>query len=310
MSSAYHPQSDGQTEVLNRVIEQYLRAFVHRRPGTWGKLLPWVEWSHNPSWTASTGTSPYEITYGRKPFNFSEYIAGTSKIDAVDEILIDRDHTFQEIRKKLVKAQEQMKKYADNKCREIHYNPGDWVLLRLRPRRQTSAKGSLTSSGKLAKRYYGPFQVIERVGEVAYRLQLPAEEKIHSVFHCSCLKPFHRSPEQVDTSPLPQQFVGDQPMVTPLAILDYRRSPVDVNTWQVLVQWTGLSPDETTWEDWNQLREDYHLEDKVVLQGPRDDRPAETSKKETSATSSNTGVQKEEKSKRKIMRPSYLRDYA
>lgn len=99
-------------------------------------------------------------------------------------------------------------------------------------------------------------------------------------------------------------------MVTPLAILDYRRSPVDINTWQVLVQWTGLSPDETTWEDWNQLREDYHLEDKVVLQGPRDDRPAETSNKETSAASSNTGVQKEEKSKRKIMRPSYLRDYA
>ena len=69
MSSAYHPQSDGQTEVLNRVIEQYLLAFVHRRPGLWGKLLPWVEWSHNSSWSVSTGSTPYEITYGRKPFH-------------------------------------------------------------------------------------------------------------------------------------------------------------------------------------------------------------------------------------------------
>lgn len=63
MSSAYHPQSDGQTEVINRVIEQYLRAFVHRQPGTWGKYLPWIELSHNTSWNLGTGSTPYEITF-------------------------------------------------------------------------------------------------------------------------------------------------------------------------------------------------------------------------------------------------------
>ena len=91
MSSSYHPQTDGQTEVLNRVIEQYLRAFIHRRPSLWGKLLSGVEWSHNTSWNVGTGATPYEITFGRKPFNFAEYILGSSKVDAVEEMMIDRD---------------------------------------------------------------------------------------------------------------------------------------------------------------------------------------------------------------------------
>lgn len=131
LSSAYHPQSDGQTEMLNRVIEQYLRAFVHSRQGTWGKYLPWVEWSHNSAWSASTGSTPYEITYGRKLFTFPEYLARTSKIDAVDALLVDREMTFQAIRKKLVKAQESMKKYVDAKRRDVVYQPNDWVLVKL-----------------------------------------------------------------------------------------------------------------------------------------------------------------------------------
>lgn len=94
MSSAYHPQSDGQIEVLNRVIEQYLRVFVHRRLGAWGKLLPWVEWPHNTSWNTGTGTTPYEITFGRKPFNFPEYLSSSSNLDVVDEMLSNQEKTF------------------------------------------------------------------------------------------------------------------------------------------------------------------------------------------------------------------------
>ena len=158
MSSAYHPQSDGQTEVLNRVVEQYLRAFVHRRPNRWGKLLPWIEWSHNTSWNAGTGTTPYEVTFGKKPFNFPEYITGSSNIEAVEHLLTDRDATFQTIRKKLLKAQESMKRQADSKRRDAQYQIGDWVLLRLRPLRQTSAKGSQPTTGKLANGFIDPFR--------------------------------------------------------------------------------------------------------------------------------------------------------
>ena len=124
--------------------------------------------------------------------------------------------------------------------------------------------------GKLAKRFYGPFKVIERVGPVAYRLQLPENACIHPVFHCSVLKQFQGTPESDIPVPLPDQFLQNQPLISPLSILDYRRStPAD--PWQVLVQWKGLTPDDTTWEDWDTLQQDYHLEDKVILQGPPGD---------------------------------------
>lgn len=146
------------------------------------------------------GTTPYEITFGRKPFNFPDYIVGSSNLDAVDDMLKDREETFQVIRKKLLKAQAAMKLFADYKRREATYQVGDWVLLKLRPRRQGSAKGSSAKEGKLAKRFYGPFKVLERIGSVAYRLQLPQTARIHPVFHCLVLKRFHGSPSEQETS--------------------------------------------------------------------------------------------------------------
>ena len=120
---------------MNRVIEQYLQSFVHRWPRAWGKLLPWVEWSHNTSWNMGIGSTPYEITFVRKPFNFPEYLLGSLNIDVIDNMLNNMDEVFHSIRKKLVKAQAIMNHNADVKRREITYQPGDWVLLKLRPYR-------------------------------------------------------------------------------------------------------------------------------------------------------------------------------
>lgn len=270
MSSAYHPQSDSQTKVLNRVIEQCLRAFVHGRPQEWGKFLLWVEWSHNTSWIAATGTTPFKITFGCIPFNFPEYIAGSSTLDAVDKMLTNREETFQVIRKKLLRAQERMKLTANTKRREVTYQPGDWEMLKLHSYRQVSAKWAQATWGKLAKRFYRPFQVLERIGPVAYRLKLSKEAHIHSVFHCSLLKTFKGSPDCILKAELPSQFVQHQPIISLLALLDYRRSSKNA-PWEVLVQCEGLPPDDTSWENWEQLCEDYHLEDKVNFQGPTDD---------------------------------------
>jgi len=197
-----------------------------------------------------TGSTPYEVTFGRKPFNFSTYLSRTSNVDAVEDTLQTRDEVFATIRKKLLKAQATMKHTTDTKRREIEYQIGDWVLVKLRPFRQKSVKGVQTVAGKLAKHFYGPFQVLNRVGPVAYRLQLPEGARIHLVFHCSLLKPFKGIPEHADTTPFPAQFINDQPVHTPLAILDHRRSSLEPHArWEVLVQWCGLSPDEATWED-------------------------------------------------------------
>ena len=94
LSSSYHPQTDGQTEVANRIVEQYLRAFVHRKPSSWGQFLLGAEWSYNTSCHSGTGVTPFEIIYGRKPPAIPEYLGGTSSVKEVDEMLRQRDEVL------------------------------------------------------------------------------------------------------------------------------------------------------------------------------------------------------------------------
>ncbi|KHN42439.1 Retrotransposable element Tf2 155 kDa protein type 3, partial [Glycine soja] len=142
-------------EAMNRVVEQYLRAFVHQKPSSWGCFLMWAEWSYNTSTLSATGMSPYKITFGKKPPCFPQYLEGASKVEAVDEWLTQHDIMITSLVKKLSKAQQHMKEIADRQRRDVNYKEGDQVLVKLRPRRQTSISGGVHS--KLAKRFYGPF---------------------------------------------------------------------------------------------------------------------------------------------------------
>ena len=113
LNSSYHPQTDGQTEVANRVMEQYLRAFVHRKPTSWGQFLLWAEWSYNTSCHSSTGITPFEVIYGRKPPAIPEYVGGTSSVDTVDAVLSQYDEVLKLLRRKLLRAQQKMKLMVD-----------------------------------------------------------------------------------------------------------------------------------------------------------------------------------------------------
>ena len=94
MSMAYHPQSDGQSEVLNRVVEQYLRSFVHAKPANWHKFLSLAEWCYSTSRHSATGLTPYEVTYGKPPPAIPDYLPGTSDVEAVDFLLTSRQDMF------------------------------------------------------------------------------------------------------------------------------------------------------------------------------------------------------------------------
>ena len=184
-------------------------------------------------------------------------------------------------------------------------------MLKLRPHRQVSLRGPQEYTGKLAKRFYGPFSILERIGPVAYRLQLPTGTRVHPVFHCSLLKPFKGTPpSDITAVQLPEKFFGTQPIITPLAILDHRQTSQDPPRWEVLVQWQGLPPDDTSWEDWSTLCRDYHLEDKVLLQGPWSvSKVADTKPSARESSGNNAEVQIEKREKRKITKPAYLQDY-
>jgi hypothetical protein len=135
MSSSYHPQSDGQTEVVNRTLEQYLRCFVGDQPRKWFEWTLWAEFSYNTSIHSSTKMTPFEAVYGVPPPNLLAYIPGTSRIQAVDEYLRDRDTILLELRHNLQLAQNLMKCQADQHRREVSFTMGDYVYLKLQPYR-------------------------------------------------------------------------------------------------------------------------------------------------------------------------------
>lgn len=143
---------------------------------------------------------------------------------------------------------------------------GDWVYVKLC--RQTSLSG--TTYQKMGKWYYGPYQITKIIGSVAYKVALPESAKIHPVFHSSLLKPYH-DPSQSE-QPLPPTAIEGKPTIQQITILDHKWDSSDSTKRLVLVQWLGLQPEDSTWEDWTELQANYHLEDKVFHEGVRNDR--------------------------------------
>lgn len=172
MSSAYHPQTDGQTEVVNRCLEAYLRCFISDQPKSWAHWIPWAELWYNTSFHISTGFTPFEVVYGRKPPVLVHFLEGETRVEAVAQELRDRDEALRQLKFNLQKAQEQMKMQADKRRKEVQFDVGDWVFLKLRPHRQQSVVQRIHQ--KLAPRFFGPYQIIQKVGPVAYKLKLPA----------------------------------------------------------------------------------------------------------------------------------------
>ena len=186
-STAYHPQSDGQTEVLNRCLETYLCCFAHRKPKSWAHYLSWAEFWYNTSFHTVAKTTPFRIVYGWDPPSFLTYEAGSFIFLVVDQQLLNRDAILAKLRQHLHCAQQRMKAQADGKQREVSFQVGDLVFLKLRPYHQKTM--AHRSNPKLSLRFYGPFRISDKVGPVAYSLQLPNTSQIHPVFHVSLLKP-------------------------------------------------------------------------------------------------------------------------
>jgi hypothetical protein len=268
MSSAYHPESDGQTEVVNRCLETYLRCFIGDQPRTWVIWLAWAEYWFNTSYHATTEKTPYEIVYGRKPPVITRWIQGETRVEAVQKELLDRDEALRQLRAQLLRAQDRMKHQADKKRCDRSFEIGEWVFVKLRAHRQQSVVSRINA--KLAARYYGPYPVVERIGAVAYKVKLPAGSRVHPVFHVSLLKKAVGSYQEEET--LPDGLDGEGGLLyEPETVLAHRMvQEHGEEVSQVLVKWKGQSAEEATWEDTIVMQSQYpklDLEDKVEIPG-------------------------------------------
>ena len=108
MSSSYHPQTDGQTEVTNRYLEQYLRAFTADNPKQWSRFLMWAEYHYNTSHHSAIGMTPFEAVYGRPPPNIPTYTRGATHIQAVEEDLRTRDDILRQLKTNMIRARNRM----------------------------------------------------------------------------------------------------------------------------------------------------------------------------------------------------------
>ena len=264
-STSYHPQTDGQTEVTNRCLETYLRCFVSSRPKQWVVWLAWAEYWFNTSFNASTQLSPFQALYGRSPPILFRGETYPSKVLEVQALVATRDEVLAELKDNLSLAQQRMKFFADQRRREVQFELGDWVFLKFQPYRMRSL--ARKPNEKLSPRFYGPYQILQRVGPVAYRLALPPTCRLHPVFHISRLK--KAVPPQQQPQELPAGLSEEGILQTePERLLDIRTTPAGAT--EVLVKWLDLPDCENSWELLSALQSQFpavHLEDKVALLG-------------------------------------------
>lgn len=254
MITANHPETDGQTERVNQSIECYLRCFISAHPHRWVQWISLFEFWYNTNWHSSLGKSPFEVIYGRQPQYFG-ITASTQIVSAdIQEWLDNRAVILASVRQHLHRMHQRMKFQADKHRTERVLAVGDMVFLRLQPYIQQTVVRRMNH--KLSFKYFGPFQILERVGEVAYKLELPASSRVHLVFHVSQLRPCLGSKQQVS----PQLPQTDAYFQVPVRVLQRHVKQRGLKTVaQGLVQWSGVGEEAATWKDMEALHQQFQM---------------------------------------------------
>jgi hypothetical protein len=185
-STNYHPQTNGQTGIVNKWVEGYLRNYVAGQQKAWVRWLHLGEYCYNTTQHMSIGMSPFKALYSYDPFSFVDISFRDSRVPMVQDWIQQNQDILRELKDHLQRAQNQQKVQADKHRVDQNFEVGDLVYLRLQPYKQASIKRS--GAEKLQPHFFGPYRVSRRIGFVAYELEIPQGSRIHNIFHVSCLK--------------------------------------------------------------------------------------------------------------------------
>ncbi|GJX62088.1 putative nucleotidyltransferase, ribonuclease H [Tanacetum coccineum] len=249
-------KTDGQSERTIQTLEDMLRACALEWTGSWDEYLCLVEFAYNNSWHASIKAAPFELLYGRKcraPICWDE--VGERLIEGPELIEITNEKVAV-AKEKLKEARSRQKSYADKHRRDLEFQVGDRVFLKVSPFRGVKRFGI---KGKLSPRFIGPFEILERIGEVSYRLALPPQlSHVHDVFHVSLLRGYHYHPLHVASYPFDQIQPDMSLSEEPESILD-RQERVMRNKVIPFVKilWKNHPEREATWETEESMRASY-----------------------------------------------------
>jgi hypothetical protein len=246
LSTAFHPQTDGQTERQNQTLETYLRTYTNFQQDDWIDWLQAAEFAYNNAKNASTGFSPFQAWQANNPIApGKEEILPSITNESIEIRLKGMAEMRAKLEENLRNAVARQAAYYDKRHVPTEFHVGQEVLL------STKNLTSWRPNKKFDLKYDGPFKIVEAVGKQAYRLRLPKTfSKIHPVFHVSLLKPFRRQPGTEPTEPQPI-VLDDHEEWEVEEILGHRRFR---NKTQYLVKWLGWPSYENSWEPVENLR--------------------------------------------------------
>ncbi|GKD32866.1 putative reverse transcriptase domain-containing protein [Tanacetum coccineum] len=259
MSTAYHPQTDGQSERTIQTLEDMLKACILDFRGSWDVHLLLVEFLYNNSYHSSVSCAPFEALYGRKcrsPIMWAK--VGEGQLIG-PELVQETTEKISQIKDSLKAARDHQKSYTDKRRKPLEFSVGEHVLLKVSPLKGVVRFGK---KGKLAPRLVRPFEITERIGPIAYRLRLSEElNGVHDTFHVSNLKKCLADPTlQI---PLDEIWVDAKLnfVKEPLEILEKKFKKLKRSRIAIFkVRWNSKRGPEFTWEHEDQMKLKYsHL---------------------------------------------------
>ncbi|KAK2452132.1 hypothetical protein QL285_011125 [Trifolium repens] len=256
MSSAYHPQTDGQSERTIQSLEDLLRAWVLEDGGSWDKYLPLIEFTYNNSYHASIRMAPFEALYGRRCRTALCWYEDGESVVLGPELVQQTTEKIKMIQEKMKATQSRQKSYHDKKRKDVEFQEGDHVFMRVN---STTGVDRALKSRKLTSKFIGPYQILKRIGKVAYKIALPPSlSNLHDVFHVSQLRKYVSDPSHV--------IVSDEVQVKDNLTIEARPLRIEGSEVKkfrnkeiasVKVIWGGSAGENATWELESKMRSSY-----------------------------------------------------